>query len=277
VEQNKDRTQKSKSWALKEVGGKPLWDWLQLLIVPLVLAVAGFWFTAQQDNRQQLLENQRAASDRRLAEQQAQDDAVQGYLDRMQNLLLDRDLRDAADDSEVGSLARALTLTTLKSLDASHNRTVTTFLSENFLIGKGRSDRPPEPAQRPPVLLSNSDMNGFDLQGANLRYAYLEATDLGRANLAGADMSYSVLFDANLKDANLKGAILENAMVAGANLKGTNLHGANFEGATLAQADLTGAKGITEDQLEQQTQHPILQGVVPPLQGATMPDGSKHP
>jgi hypothetical protein len=134
VKQNQERTRQSQPWTLTEFGGKPLWDWLQLLIVPLVLAVAGFWFTAQQDNRQQLLENQRAASDRRLAEQQAQDSAVQGYLDRMQNLLLDRDLRDAADDSEVRSLARALTLTTLKSLDASHNRTVTTFLSENALI-----------------------------------------------------------------------------------------------------------------------------------------------
>jgi uncharacterized protein YjbI with pentapeptide repeats len=74
----------------------------------------------------------------------------------------------------------------------------------------------------------------------------------------------------------LEGADLGGSILIGANLKGANLQGANFEGATLAQADFTGAKGITTDQLEQQTQHPNLQGV-PALQGATMPDGSKHP
>jgi uncharacterized protein YjbI with pentapeptide repeats len=275
VEQNQERTRQSKPWTLTEFGGKPVWDWLQLLIVPLVLAVAGFWFTAQQDTRQQLLENQRAASDRILAEQQAQDSAVQGYLDRIQILLLERDLRNASDDSEVRSVARALTLTTLKSLDASHNLTLTTFLSENGLIGSF-SD-PPAPAQDPPIPLSNSNMSGFDLQGAYLRHAYLESTNLEGTDLRGADMSDSVLFGANLKGANLSGAILEDSIMIGANLKEANLQGTNLEGANLAQADLTGAKGITRDQLEQQTsQHPVLDDV-PALQEATMPDGSKHP
>ena len=35
---------------------KTLWDWLQLLIVPLALAVIGFAFTLQQDARQQKIE-----------------------------------------------------------------------------------------------------------------------------------------------------------------------------------------------------------------------------
>src|SRR5215217_2402024 len=44
-------------------GDKTLWDWLQLLsalAIPVVLAAAGLWFTAQQDARQQKLEDQRA-------------------------------------------------------------------------------------------------------------------------------------------------------------------------------------------------------------------------
>jgi hypothetical protein len=35
---------------------KTLWEWLQLLgalAIPLVLAIAGFWFTSQQDTRQE--------------------------------------------------------------------------------------------------------------------------------------------------------------------------------------------------------------------------------
>src|SRR3712207_133415 len=39
---------------------KTLWDWLQLIIVPLALAVIGYWFSGQQDMLQQQIEEQRA-------------------------------------------------------------------------------------------------------------------------------------------------------------------------------------------------------------------------
>src|SRR4028118_1510349 len=52
---------------------KTLWDWLQLFIVPLALAGIGFWFTAQQDYRQQKIEAERADSAQKIEEQRAQD------------------------------------------------------------------------------------------------------------------------------------------------------------------------------------------------------------
>ena len=52
--------------------GKTVWDLLQLLIVPLALAVIGLWFAAQQDARQQQIETQRAEAERKLAAQRAQ-------------------------------------------------------------------------------------------------------------------------------------------------------------------------------------------------------------
>src|SRR5215217_1392128 len=47
--------------------GKTVWDFLQLLIVPLALAAIGFWFTAQQDARQQKIEKKRAEAEQALA------------------------------------------------------------------------------------------------------------------------------------------------------------------------------------------------------------------
>src|SRR5215207_7631671 len=75
-------------------GDKTFWDWLQLLsslAIPVVLATAGLWFTAQQDQRQEKIEDQRAKSERQLEEQRAQDAALQGYLDQMSTLMLDTD------------------------------------------------------------------------------------------------------------------------------------------------------------------------------------------
>src|SRR5215203_5330057 len=89
--------------------GKTVWDLLQLLVVPLALAVIGLWFAAQQDARQQQTENQRAEAERELAAQRAQDEALQSYLNQMGSLLLQKDLRASEKGSEVRTLARART------------------------------------------------------------------------------------------------------------------------------------------------------------------------
>jgi cell division protein FtsB len=87
--------------------GMTLRSWLELLVVPLALVVLGFLFSVQQDARQQRIENQRAEAEQELAKQRAQDEALQAYLDQMRNLLLEKDLRDSEEGSEVRTLARA--------------------------------------------------------------------------------------------------------------------------------------------------------------------------
>jgi hypothetical protein len=51
---------------------KTLWDWLDLLIIPAVLAVGGYLFT-RAENR----------ATHATAERRAQDEALQAYLDQM--------------------------------------------------------------------------------------------------------------------------------------------------------------------------------------------------
>jgi len=58
-------------WGWTEFGKKSGWEWLELLVVSLALAVIGFCFTMQQDARQQNIEDQRAKAERKLAEQRA--------------------------------------------------------------------------------------------------------------------------------------------------------------------------------------------------------------
>jgi hypothetical protein len=69
-------------WEWTELGKKSGWEYLELLsalAIPIVLAAAGFWFTAQQDVRQ-----------RQVEERRAQDAALQAYLDQMSTLALKR-------------------------------------------------------------------------------------------------------------------------------------------------------------------------------------------
>ncbi len=154
--------------------GKRVWDWLALLIVPFALVGFGLWFTGQQDQRRQQIENQRAEAERELAEQRAQDEALQTYLDQMSRLLLESDLRESEVDSEVRTLARARTLTVLSRLDPSRKTAVMHFLGEAALIRRveGRG---------PIINLSGAELSYADLRGADLSGAYVYQADLSEA------------------------------------------------------------------------------------------------
>jgi uncharacterized protein YjbI with pentapeptide repeats len=119
--------------------------------------------------------------------------------------------------------------------------------------------------------LFKADLSGASLRSAVLSGALLTDADLTDAELLEADLSDTVLNVADLSDAVLSGADLSNAVLSGANLSdavlGANLSNADLTEANLSGAVLSGAQGITNEELEQQTKY---------LEGATMPNGQKY-
>jgi uncharacterized protein YjbI with pentapeptide repeats len=288
---SQETTRQGKGWMLRELGGKTVWDWLQLLIVPLALAVIGFAFTLQQDVRQNAIEERRAQAERELAEVRAQDAALQAYLDQMTLLILDRKLLEAGDGDPVYTLAQARTSTIIIRLDAEHNRSVTRFLTDSGMTGTERVTEGGDATvsvlrglELDGADLSSGNLVGADLTDASLHNAHLHNAGLLWADLTDADLSNAGLADANLSFADLSadgastsadlcgvvgcGASLKDADLSNANLFGANLSGADLSGADLMRADLTNAEGINKEELERQAKS---------LEGATMPDGSKHP
>jgi hypothetical protein len=226
-----------KPWTLREVGGKTLWDWLQLLIVPVVLSLITVAFAWQQDTRQQRIENQRAEAERELAEQRAQDEALQAYLDQMSTLVLEKDLLKARGNpsSEVITLARARTLTVLERLDPSRKTQVARYLMEAKLVrGAVEFPRPKTITSIPPVI------------------------SLRRANLQGADLSER---RAELSESDPRGSLVVTNLVA------ADLEDADLKDVDLTGANLEGAEGVTNEVLEQQAAS---------LEAATMPNGQKY-
>jgi uncharacterized protein YjbI with pentapeptide repeats len=84
--------------------------------------------------------------------------------------------------------------------------------------------------------LSRANLRNADLSGANLIGADLNAADLSAADLSGATLGDADLTDADLTDANLSGAFLYSAKLYGADLE---------------HADLSGAKKLTQQQLDE--------------------------
>jgi uncharacterized protein YjbI with pentapeptide repeats len=229
VEQEKKGTGKhswlSRLWARTGFGDKTVWDWLQLLIVPLVLGVIGFYFTSSQEYAHQ----------QEFEEQRLQNAALQTYLAGMRELLLDKNLRDSKEDSEVRAVARAQTRSTLGQLSPEGKGIAIQFLYEASLIDK----------EHPIVSLSH-----VGLRGVNLSQLDLSSADLTDANLSSADLRRANLFNANLSDAELFNASLSDAYLSYANLSDADLSNTDLSGAYLNDANLNGAKGLTKGQLE---------------------------
>jgi uncharacterized protein YjbI with pentapeptide repeats len=269
-------------------------NWLELLVVPLVLLGIGLLFQLQQSvveerrlEAQSVVEERRLEAARHIEEQRAQDEALQTYLGQMGQMLLDEDrsLRQSKEGDEVRLLARARTVTILRRLNSDRNRVILQFLREARLVPPDGDVFTLEKSNLSEANLKGADLDSFslyrtDLSGANLRDAYLAWSYLRRAKLNGAnlrgadlhgdpdeqgntDLSLADLSGANLRSADLHGGPnLSNTNLSEANLKGANLKGANLKGANLKGAVLSGAK-VTDEHLAEAKS----------LEGATMPDG----
>jgi cell division protein FtsB len=277
-EHSEKEQQKQSRWGFR---GMTVRNWLELLIVPLVLVGIGLLFEIQQANRQQAMEEQQQAleerrteAERELAEQRAQDEALQAYLDQMSQLMLDRKLLEAEPGDPVHTLAQARTSTVILRLDAEHNESVTRFLIDSGLSVRIKASAgllseialPRATLSR--AHLPNADLSDAVLSGADLSNAFLDNADLSDNVLVGADLRYANLRHANLNGADLRGANLSTAVLRFADLGDADLSSADLSDADLNGANLLDAKGVTEEQLEE--------GATT-LKGATMPDGSMPP
>jgi uncharacterized protein YjbI with pentapeptide repeats len=227
------------------------------------------------------LDARRTQESRSLEAQRAQEAAVQNYFEQVGTLLSKR-----SPGANPSTVVRAQTLATLEGLDPEHKRMLLQFLRESELIHREKAEvslvfANLSRANLREAYLHETDLRGTDLSGADLSEAILSGADLSGADLSGANLRdanlpRTILSGADLSNANLSGAILSGADLSNAILSedilalisGPNMSEADLRDAKQIQTNLRGAKGITAEELEQQAYS---------LEGAIMPDGSKHP
>jgi uncharacterized protein YjbI with pentapeptide repeats len=236
------------------------WDWTELLLkasLPILVLLISTLFA--------VLTSQRAE---RLSREQREYDVLQVFIREMQPLLLEKNLKRAAKDSEARGVARGLTIATLNQIKSSKLKTI----AIRFLLDSGLNYRPGNL-----ISLSGADLSTIDLSQADIRGVILRKADLSYANLLGARIDGADFTGANLKGANLWGAtnlhsaILDEVNLSGANLRladlrrirtylnvsyadlrwanlqNMHLEGSNFQGANLEGADLSGIWVVMND------------------------------
>jgi hypothetical protein len=254
--------------------GKTVWNWLELLGVPLALAVLGYILQQQQQKRAETLSKEQ----REIAADEAKEEILQVYFDRLSTLLVDKNILAIATKvyppeeehsekvlaptpeerellSAVIDVIRARTLSVLRRFkdDAHRKSSVVRFLIEAEVISKARlslSDADLSGANLSRTVLYGADLSGANLKGAYLQFANLRKANLGSANLEGANLNMADLKHANFASSQNSGlktnligtqlnmANLQEANLFDAQLKGANLEFANLQGANLGFANL---------------------------------------
>jgi hypothetical protein len=202
-------------WGL---ASKSLWDWMELLIIPIVLALGAWWLRGEERKSEQ-----RAAleTDRR--------NLLETFFGQMQELLLEHGLLESDSREEVVEIARARTLHVLRSLDGERKGHVIRFLVDSGALARKTKGG----GYKSVVRLSYAD-----LSNARLENVHLEEVNLWCANFENANLTNAHLVRTNLPYAFMKGATLDHA-----NLSRANLNEAIIEPDQLDKAQtLEGAK-----------------------------------
>ena len=275
---------------------KTLWDLLSLAGVPLSLAILGYVLqqlqqahAEQQAKAEKEIADQRVKVEKEIAESNQREEALQNYLDRLSDLLIDKNViaiavklqsakenqsednpppQTTLEEKELLNAAidviRARTLSILRRLgqDGERKGDVIRFLIEAEVVSKlnlnfsgadltsaDLSRTNLSGADLTSVNLSNADLSFATLSNAKIGFATLSNADLSLANLNFANLNFANLSDAKLLCTGLSGAKLVGVKLVGADLTGANLSGANFSGANFSGTDISDVQCWTKEQL----------------------------
>lgn len=231
--------------------GKTLWDWLDLLIVPILIAIGVWWLNKSQEQTKLRIE----------ADKQRQT-TLETYFDKMSELvskLIPAITTNQTNEiSIMKSIIRTRTLTLMKVMDENRKGQALQFIYELDLLGKICE-----------INLKGADLNDADLSPATLENAKIKSvfaknvnlknSNLKKADFTSSDFSNSDLTDTNLEETNFTNTDLSNVKFINANLTKTVLtnaivNSADFKGATFNETNLQGvdlrkAMHLTKDML----------------------------
>ncbi|NCR71986.1 MAG: pentapeptide repeat-containing protein [Microcystis aeruginosa LG13-12] len=214
---------------------KSFWDWLQLLIVPLMLAFSASYLSYASETR-----------DKQIAEEGKQQELLKDYFSKMQTLIVEtkkskdsqpkivetkksvettksKDSQPNPDGApllpEFIPIAEALTFAVLDQLDGKRKGKVITYLADSKLITANIKDKDPKPV--------------IDLKNANLKEIVLEDVSLDGLSITGADMTEAKLTEVILTNSNLVSSKFINATLDTVDFSGSKLGNSNFYDADL--------------------------------------------
>ncbi|CCI23455.1 pentapeptide repeat-containing protein [Microcystis aeruginosa] len=216
---------------------KSFWDWLQLLIVPLMLALGAFYLNS--------------ASESSRVQEQIKQEILTDYFSKMQDLIVEtKKVKETSGykeshpkDQEVRLLpefkptAQALTLSVLEQLDGKRKGKVITYLAESQLITVDNN----KPSTQPEIKLYGINLDDIELGNKGQRNSLNEdeMTIIDKIKIKNANMKRANLSGLQLLYSELNGSNLENATLENVNFTGSTMIGSRFINGKITDVNFT--------------------------------------
>lgn len=243
---------KKNNWAdWTDFNDKTLWQWLELIGVPLTLAVLGYFLQRQERKRTEAISREQ----QKIADNKEKEEILQTYIDRLSSSLIDKNIFAIGIGTEKSItpeqralvdtylyVVRARTFSILRrfSGDSQRINSVIRFLRESDIFQK--AEIPLSKTRKGGLLtLNDADLVGINLCHTDFRELNLRNTNLIKTNLSGINFFGANLSRANLSDVNLSGANLDFCTLTSAKLRDATSIRASFFSANLSRANLSNA------------------------------------
>ncbi|MCA2621274.1 MULTISPECIES: pentapeptide repeat-containing protein [unclassified Microcystis] len=216
---------------------KSFWDWLQLLIIPLMLALGAFYLNSAADFR-----------DYQIAQEQKHQEILTDYFSKMQDLIVETKKSKQTPGSkesnseerlltEFRPTAQALTLSVLEQLDGERKGKVIIYLAESQLITVDNN----KPYPQPEIKLDGTNLDDIKLGNNGQRNSLneKEMTIIDKIKIRNANMKRANLSGFQLLDSELNGSNLENATLENVNFTGSTMIGSRFINGKITDVNFT--------------------------------------
>lgn len=200
---------------------KTIWDWLDLLVVPLIILIATVAFNGSMQNAQERRENLRQAHEKQLEALRANRELFDSLLDRISKLLLDQGLNEKGENNDEMArwIATAHVTSALNLLDTQWKTETVLFLVRAKLLNGENPTIKLEWVNLDDMELAGQTLNDVNFERTLLRHSNFELTKLQGAFFTGAQLSGSKFHFAEMNKANLSGANLTDASLQNAKLE----------------------------------------------------------
>lgn len=249
---------------IRELGfNQSLWAWMDLLIIPVALAVAAYALSKLQKESEQRVAERREEENRQLAERREEEnrrrddekqsrDTYQSFVDFVEKFFHNHkgQLQIFEEDHPIRSIVQARTTHTLTILNETWRPLYFQFLLVSGLTTGGRQKENATGDESSSLdnktiyagILRNADLRLINLDKVDLFSADLQRVNLERCKLHETVLINVDLSDAKLKDAQLIGVQLTNGILLQAQMEGVNLENCVLKKANLSKSNLSKSK-----------------------------------
>ncbi len=214
---------------------KTLWDWLELIIVPISLSLIAWFFKKSE-----------IKTEKAISLEKNREGELYSFYDYVQNIHFSTDLNDNRTKEMVSVLASARAKVIIGNLDVKRKASFIKFLYE---VGFINIDGPIIVFDRPDfsgINLDNNSLFKMTIRGADFSNSSFEFSTLSFSIFSGSCFSKSSFYFAQLQRAYFDWCEVDSADFSHANLEKASLgrligKNPNFSNAYLVEAHLIGA------------------------------------